>query len=136
MHNLEITTLEKGWHDKDNVLLHACFQLLTDFMEKEKPGQMIDYNWDSAHRKVWKELNSLYKWWTEIRPNRKDPYDLIEKNPIPRPQREEMGGPEVQKKYKRYYSLLNKAGEIEKKWLEEDQKNLHRLIEIRSHLWT
>jgi hypothetical protein len=38
MKRLKITTLDKGWHDKDEVLLHAAFQLLTDFLEQEQPG--------------------------------------------------------------------------------------------------
>ncbi len=33
MKRLKITTLDKGWHDKDEVLLHAAFQLLADFVE-------------------------------------------------------------------------------------------------------
>ncbi|MBF0548584.1 MAG: hypothetical protein HQM08_29405 [Candidatus Riflebacteria bacterium] len=46
---LKIYSLEKGWCDKDEVLLHAAFQLLADFMEKEKPGQIIDWNSDPLH---------------------------------------------------------------------------------------
>jgi hypothetical protein len=34
---LKIATLDKGWHDKDEVLLHAAFQLPTDFVEQEQP---------------------------------------------------------------------------------------------------
>ena len=41
MKYLKIKTLEKGWHDKDEVLLHAAFQLLTDFVEQEKPEETI-----------------------------------------------------------------------------------------------
>jgi hypothetical protein len=33
MKRLKITTLDKGWRDKDEVLLHAAFQLLADFVE-------------------------------------------------------------------------------------------------------
>ena len=45
MKRLKITTLDKGWHDKDEVLLHAAFQLLADFVEKEQPEKIVD--WDS-----------------------------------------------------------------------------------------
>ena len=33
-----IPTLEPGYHDSDNRLLHACFGLLTEFVEKELEG--------------------------------------------------------------------------------------------------
>ena len=34
---LKISSLGNGWRDKDSVLLHACFQLLSDFVEQEIP---------------------------------------------------------------------------------------------------
>lgn len=36
---LKIHTLDKGWCDKDYIMLHAAFQILVDFVEKEKPDQ-------------------------------------------------------------------------------------------------
>ncbi len=40
------------------------------------------------------------------------------------------------KKYLKYYQALRKTHKLEQKWEEEDQKNLHRLIDIRGFLWT
>jgi len=40
------------------------------------------------------------------------------------------------KKYAAYYRALKKHGQLEQQWYEEDQRNLHQLIEIRGHLWT
>ena len=40
------------------------------------------------------------------------------------------------KKYAKYYEALDRHNKLEQKWLKEDQRNLHRLIEIRSFLWT
>ena len=37
MKYLKIHTLEKGWCDRDEIMLHAVFQILVDFMEQEKP---------------------------------------------------------------------------------------------------
>jgi len=42
MKYLKIHSLEKGWHDKDEILLHAAFQLLVDFVDQEKPDKIID----------------------------------------------------------------------------------------------
>ena len=37
---LEIATLDDGkYYDKDAVLLHAAFQLLVDYVDKEKPAE-------------------------------------------------------------------------------------------------
>lgn len=61
---LTIDSLDKGWRDKDSVMLHACFQLLTDCIEKEKllTGH-IDWEADDKHREAQKELHELYSWW-------------------------------------------------------------------------
>ena len=43
---LKIDTLNGGWRDKDSVMLHACFQLLSDCIEKE--GLLSGHtNWDA-----------------------------------------------------------------------------------------
>ena len=51
------------WTDKDHVMLHACFQLLVDFIEQEKPQAIIDYRHDRRHRMQWCELRALYRYW-------------------------------------------------------------------------
>ena len=40
------------------------------------------------------------------------------------------------KKYAAYYRALKQHARLEQKWREEDQRNLHRLVEIREFLWT
>ena len=58
---LQIESLDNDWHDKDEVLLHACFQLLKDCIEKEdlfNDGR--DWSYDA---KAKKELKTLYAWW-------------------------------------------------------------------------
>ena len=63
---LHINSLDEGWRDKDDVLLHACFQLLTDFVEKEMLVQ--DYpDWDATDqtKNARKEIEALYAWWQE-----------------------------------------------------------------------
>ena len=40
------------------------------------------------------------------------------------------------KQYAAYYRTLEKSWELERKWDEEDQRNLHRLVDIRAALWT
>lgn len=139
---LKIHTLEKGWCDKDHVMLHAVFQLLVDFVEQEKPDQIVDWNSDPVHKQAWKEIRSLYRWWMQTRPARKSPLD--EKGLKKPPMRwKKIDGTENRqlvdydkKKYAAYDGALKKHWQLEKKWDEEDQRNLHRMIEIRQFLWT
>jgi len=142
MKYLKIHTLDKGWHDKDNVLLHAAFQLLVDFVEQEKPDKIVDWSFDEPHRQAWKEIKSLYKWWKETQPARRSPLDDKKlKSPplrfkkIPGSEFSEMVEPD-KKKYAAYYRALKEDARLEQKWYEEDQRNLHRLVEVRPFLWT
>jgi len=45
-------------------MLHACFQLLTDCIEKEKllTGN-TDWNYSRDFKKVRTEIQTLHKWW-------------------------------------------------------------------------
>lgn len=86
---LKIDSLSNGWCDKDHVLLHACFQLLSDFVEKEMPKYPF-INWNipvdkmnfvirdihfnagntdevnsADTRNVKIEFEELYAWWQE-----------------------------------------------------------------------
>jgi hypothetical protein len=142
MKRLKIATLGKGWHDKDEVLLHAAFQLLTDFVEQEHPEKIVDWDADELHKSAWGEIKSLYKWWKKTRPKRRSPLDDKKLNrppfklkKIPGSDMRELVTPD-KKKYAEYYQALEEHTLLEKEWCEEDQRNLHRLIEIRGFLWT
>ena len=62
---LKIESLSQEWRDKDSVMLHACFQLLKDFVEKEDIHKDRDY-WtvDEKHIAAKLEIDNLYHWWT------------------------------------------------------------------------
>jgi len=139
---LKIYTLEKGWCDKDYVLLHAVFQLLVNFVEQESPDKIVDWNSDSEHKHAWKEIRSLYRWWTQTRPSRRSPMDvkglkkpLMKWKKIPGSENYQLVDYD-KNKYTAYDAAMKKHWRLEKKWDEEDQRNLHRLIEIRQFLWT
>jgi len=140
--HLVIRTLEAGWHDKDEVMLHAAFQLLVDFVEQEQPGKYIDWSHDDDHRQAWKEIRALYRWWTTTRPSRRDPLD-DKKIAVPPLRFEKIAGTTLsklvtpdKKQYAAYYRALKQYARLEQKWREEDQRTLHRLVEIREFLWT
>jgi len=138
---LKILTLKKGWHDKDEILLHTAFQLLVDFMETEHP-ERIGWNSEKKHRQAWREIKSLYKWWKEKRPARRSPLDdkkllkpPVKFKKIPGSEFFQLVDPD-RKKYAAYYRAMKKDARLETQWYEEDQRNLHRLIEVRGFLWT
>lgn len=120
---VRIKTLPPTWCDRDEVLLHAAFQILTDYVEREQPWEFTAtpeeiqeaYGGpDECHPSRLQsaaELKSLYHWWTVERLARKEPEDT--------------GRDWGQK-------LLA----AEKQWNEEDDANLKRLIDIRQTLWT
>lgn len=57
---LEITTLNDGWHDADEIILHACFQCLVNWVEKENGLTHCVY---TAHKEQMDECTVLYNWW-------------------------------------------------------------------------
>lgn len=61
---LHIETLKGDWCDKDIVLLHACFQLLKDCVEKENlVAGHTNWDYDEEHKNAKKEIEQLYNWW-------------------------------------------------------------------------
>jgi len=52
----------KQWVDRDRIMLHACFQILQDCVEKEKVDTHCNYE---AHKDFVDEVRFLYKWWNE-----------------------------------------------------------------------
>lgn len=62
---LKIDTLTEGWSDKDNVMLHACFQLLIDCIEKEKLHELTDWSQSEQFVEAKKEIDILEDWWRQ-----------------------------------------------------------------------
>lgn len=65
MRILKIESLEpvsKRWCDRDFIMLHACFQILKDFVEKEKGDEHCSYE---HHKGFVDEVRFLYNWWLE-----------------------------------------------------------------------
>ena len=54
--------VSKTWIDRDHIMLHACFQILQDCVEKENVDTHCNYE---AHKDFVDEVRSLYKWWVK-----------------------------------------------------------------------
>lgn len=86
------------------------------------------------------EILELYKWWTEVYPNRPDPHDASGWSEYCDRKREEGGkflaetkDPELKEFGDK---ALKKTHEIEEAYDKEDEEMLIRLIKIRNSLWT
>lgn len=52
----------KQWVDRDEIMLHSCFQILKDCVEKEEVDTHCDYE---THKEFVDEVRFLYKWWSK-----------------------------------------------------------------------
>jgi hypothetical protein len=123
---LKIKSLGEGWCDKDHVLLHACFQLLSDFVEEEIP-KFPHVNWNMTDdrmnatmrgvqfdtsdkpppentRDIKKEFLELYDWWQLWKKEKQE---------------------EKRTSFEEDHALYAKENEM-----------LKRLIDLRMYLWT
>ena len=90
------------------------------------------------------EILALYKWWTEVYPNRPDPHDASGWSRYCELKRQEFEGSGLgfmsESKNPETRALgdvaLKKTHEIEEAYEQEDEEMMIRLIKIRNSLWT
>lgn len=62
-------SLPPTWCDRDYLLLHAAFQILTDFIEKEEPWEFaatpdeLRESYSEDRMRDWERIRLLYRWW-------------------------------------------------------------------------
>lgn len=87
------------------------------------------------------EILALYKWWTEVYPNRPDPHDASGWSEFCNRRREEDRHfldfeSETEEERKESVKILDLCRSIEEQQEKEDEEMLIRLIKIRKSLWT
>jgi len=131
-YRLMIRSLSKDYHDPVELLLHANFQILVDFIEKEKPEDVVNWDYCKEHAHVRNEFRSLYYWWKIGRPAAQKHYNRLLH--IQYPFRKKLSLDKIiSKEGKKGVLKLHK---LETFLTNKDQKQLHRLIKIRLNLWT
>jgi hypothetical protein len=109
-----------------------------DWIDKDDPK----FGQPTPQAQAAKELKELYTWWTEVYPNRPDPYDASGWTEYCEASRLANGGklswgadksPELKKQSDRAHKLLQK---IEAAYEKEDEAMMIRLIKARNSLWT
>ena len=66
--------LPHTWSDRRTILLHASFQILTDFIDKECSPGHVEWYGEYAHQievggvmeNVMDEMKELYRWWNTV----------------------------------------------------------------------
>lgn len=108
--------------------------------EECKPGsKSIGKPTPQAERAL--EILALYKWWTEVHPNRPDPHDASGWTEYCDKKRELnegrlFGGKETPELKKMATKTLKLSQKIEADYEKEDEAMMIRLIKIRNSLWT
>ena len=154
-HVLKMQYLNPGWHDMDEVIVHAMFQTLCDFIEKEKPWETVNWRSDEHHSKAWDEMMYLYSWW-KYRCLKRDDENPLFKDGVVSPEMKftptgEKHFNPVTKKEEEFSRMdfVHKSKEDEEKWNKackessewedkcnkEDEEMMIRLIKVRGYMW-
>lgn len=125
-YKLKIKTLSADYVELSEVLLHANFQILVDFVDREPWGEKM---WEPE---IKTEMIRLYDWWTRKRPRRFIPpapecnyYKLLfdEEYALNHAEEEQQ-----------WANWCEHSLELDIQFLKEDQENLEALINIREYL--
>lgn len=129
---LKIRTLDKGYADPREVMLHACFQSLVDLIE-EHMFDMIDWQWNEYHQHNYKEMMELYSWWVVKRPKRRDPlFDYHGPRPEIKTGVIRFDDPNLEG----WHKACELSNKFEEDCNNEDKEMLHRLVNIREAMLT
>jgi len=137
-HHLINTKLKIGqWYDIDIRLLYGMMSLLEDFIEKETPFDIVEYDNDEYSRYLKNEMLEIYNWWKDYK-HRQNEIDQALDNWY-----KNMYGNEKELwnrinisstiSDKRRFDLIQ---QLEDKLYKEETEMLIRLIKIRKGLWT
>lgn len=133
--------LSHTWCDRVELLPHVIFQVLSDFIEKERPDETIDWEADEDHSKAWAELQRIYKWWHETYIPWTETYiDKYHFEPI---RFEKTEGSKFSRMAYESPEAQEKSRETSKAIYEEEEKmnkelveNCKKLIDLKDYLWT
>jgi len=119
------------YYDTDHRMLYGMMNLLVEFIEKEEPFEVVNWESDPEHSNAAKEMKAIYEWWGK--------YPELLK-------REETATSEWHEYHKKRKMpdfcneeeerLLHVSGYLEEDRCKQEQDMLMRLIKIRQFLWT
>jgi len=132
-HNrLHIKSLPPTYVDKDTLLEHSMFQILTNFLEKERPDEIVDWDGTPEHRQARDKMQELYDWWHGIYLK----FDCMEGFDESKRSKKciNKNGQFCMNEYEEQF--YDEANRKEEQIRNELTKKCHELIDIRGYLWT
>ena len=132
-------TLEPGYYDPLDVMIHSNFHILKEFIDYEVSDGHVDWQATPQHQAFWAEANEILDWWNNIRPMRAEQLSID----YPYPKGPE-GSPSSWLFKKRYYETEEYKAwtdiaairrEHEVQFERDDEEYLIRLMKIRLFLW-
>lgn len=141
-HHVVRTGLRPGYHDVREQHLHALFESFARFFERQTgPKGHVDWQADAAHARVFEEMQALYTWWTVERPKRLSAQNALLAYEFRDPALNENFLAVFDEDYQTHPEVLawqersDQSSAAERLGEEEDQRMLHRLVDIRLSLW-
>ena len=61
---VHVKSLPPTWQDRDDLMVHAMFQLLADFVERE--SDQIEWSSTPEHKAAREKMDELLHWWRDI----------------------------------------------------------------------
>lgn len=127
------------WRSREAGLAHLEWEMNLkhneDFVSKDDPN----YGQPTPQAIAAREQYELYKWWTEIRPTRVDPYDVSGWSDYCDSKRDRGIGfmeTDPEENREKVREMLDKNRDVEAEYDREDEEMLIRLIKVRQSLWT
>ena len=108
-------------------------------VEKEKPEENIDWDWNEKHKQAWKVISDTYDWWKTRRPCRED---ILQDVVIPDDymtfgEQDENGNyPVIWGDYPEISEKMAEANRLETERYEEDTEMMKRIVSVREYMWT
>lgn len=133
--------LSHTWVDKDKLLVHTMFEILSKYIEDEKPDQIIDWSSNETSAEAWEELNRLYEWWHKTYIPWTETYmDKYSFEHIQFEKIEETGNYKMvhasEEARKKSHETVAQISAEEASMEEELVENCKKLIDLKDYLWT
>ena len=137
---VRVKTLPYTWNDRCELLPHAMFQILDDFVKKECSPEIINWDADADHKAARAKMDELLDWWKNI-------YLKFDEHDVPeRPAGLDNLDEQVIKNENGLYTMrpcteeekeyYKKVSEREKNMNNELLSKMKELCELRPWLWT
>jgi hypothetical protein len=128
-------SLNIGYNDARDLVLHTNMQILKDFYEFQiSPKGHINWDYDEEHRQIFATIKEILTWWRKYLIYKKNLYACVPAD-IEIPKNVLWLLSNADERCKAYYDWLDEQSRIELELEQEEDVMLKKLIDIRVYLW-